>query len=342
MLTATATVMFVVWLVGRSMANGLDSDAAKHVGRSMLSQQPSADKRGLFSPPAAASSMATSSDAKPHSLSGSMAPRLPLDDLGHLATTHAARDFFDYFLTARHEVTPAALDAMVRRAIAAQLEGSKAQSEALDLWQRYQRYLAGLTDLAPLQGASSASGVVQNPDALQAAFDARASLASRTLGASWSAAFFGEQWRRAAYSIARLRVASDGTLTDAQRAERLASFRQSLPPEDRAVLEREANARATVDTIAELSRQDRSTDDLRAQATQALGAEVAERVVQMRRQDDEWRTRYGEYSAQRAQIDAMHLMPEEYDARVTQLRERIFPSAGERVRAAALDAGPVR
>ena len=97
-----------------------------------------------------------------------------------------------------------------------------------------------------------------------------------------------------------------------------------------------------MDTIAELSREDGSPDTMRAQATQALGAEVAERVLQMRRQDDAWRARYADYAAQRAQIGAMGLLPDEYNARVAQLRQRIFPGEGERVRAAALDAGSER
>lgn len=323
------------------MADGLANHATKPVGRSTLSRHSSAGEREAISR-SAGPSAATSGAVEPRSLSGSMAPRLPLDVRGHLAVTRAARDFFDYFLTARHEVTPEVLDAMVRRAIAAQLEGSIAQSEALDLWQRYRSYLSGLADLAPLQVPAIERVASANADALQAAFDARASLASRTMGAAWSEAFFGEQWRTTAYSLARLRIASDPTLTDEQRAARLDAWRQSLPAEERASLEREAKAQASVDTIAELARQQGSADELRAQATQALGAQAAERIVQMRRHDDEWRARYADYSAQRAQIDAMGLSAEAYEGRVTQLRERMFPSAGERVRAAALDAGAAR
>ena len=57
---------------------------------------------------------------------------LPLEDGGRLARSRAVRDFFDYFLTAQHEVEAHALDAMVRREIAAQLDGTAAQGEALD------------------------------------------------------------------------------------------------------------------------------------------------------------------------------------------------------------------
>jgi len=241
-LIAAAAVALVARFVGVSMADSLEHRAGKHAGPSTMPRQTSADERGSY-PPSAAWSAAASNSAQPHSLSGSMAPRLPLDVRGHVARTRAARDFFDYFLTARHELTPQALDASIRRAIGAQLEGSDAQGEALDLWQRYRRYLAGLAELAPLRSASPGSSAGQDPDALEAAFDARASLASRTMGPSWSEAFFGEQWRATAYSLARLRIENDRTLTDAQRAARLDAWRQSLPADERACLEREAKRR---------------------------------------------------------------------------------------------------
>ncbi|MEK7988909.1 lipase chaperone, partial [Burkholderia contaminans] len=58
---------------------------------------------------------AASDVALPASLAGSRAPRLPLGPDGHLAKAHAVRDFFDYFLLAQHDLTPAALDALVAR-----------------------------------------------------------------------------------------------------------------------------------------------------------------------------------------------------------------------------------
>jgi lipase chaperone LimK len=333
-----AAATLVVRLVSPSTADSLDRQAAGDVERSTLSRQGGGGDLAAVS----ASAAPMRSAAQPHSLAGSAAPRLPLDVRGHLGRTRAVRDFFDYFLTASHEVPSEALDAMVRRAIGAQLEGSAAQSEALDVWRRYRAYLAALAGLAPLQANASGSTAGLDADALQTAFDACISLARRTMGAAWSEAFFGDEWRTTAYSLARLRIASDRTLTGAQRAARLEAWRQSLPPEERESLEREAKAQATVNTIAELIRQDPSTDGLRARATQALGAQAAERIVQMREQDERWRARYADYAIQRAQIDAMGLGAEERDARVTHLRERMFSTVGERVRAAALDAGQAR
>src|SRR5690349_12901704 len=60
----------------------------------------------------------------PSPLAGSSAPRLPLDAGGHLAKSRAVRDFFDYCLSARSDLSATALDALVVREIAAQLDGT--------------------------------------------------------------------------------------------------------------------------------------------------------------------------------------------------------------------------
>jgi Proteobacterial lipase chaperone protein len=172
----------------------------------------------------------------PLSLSGSIAPRLPLDARGRLAQTRAVRDFFDYFLAAQHEMSAAALDTMVQREIASQLDGTAAQAEALDLWRRYSAYRDAVTRTAPLQAPQQVNGASSGPDLdeIQSALAQRASIARRTMGTAWSESFFGHEWRRANCDLARLRVTNDRSLTDAQkqrgwRRSRICCHRTSAP-----------------------------------------------------------------------------------------------------------------
>ena len=279
----------------------------------------------------------------PLSLTGSMPPRLPLDIGGRLPTTRTVRDFFDYFLTAQHEVQGIALDTMVRREIAAQLDGTVAQMEALEVWRRYGAYRDAVARMAPLQTPQSPNAAGDGPnnvDAMQSALDESASIAQRTMGAAWSEAFFGREWRRANYDLARLRVMSDATLADAQRAARLEALAEMLPPAERAASEREARLRAAVTEIAVLQKRGLPPDALQAAATQALGPDAAQRVLQLQKDDDAWGAKYEDYVAQRARIEAMALAPADRDAQVAQLRERVFATAAERLRAASLDESP--
>ncbi|MBK3340658.1 lipase secretion chaperone, partial [Burkholderia pseudomallei] len=265
---------------------------------------------------------------------GSSAPRLPLDAHGHLAKARAVRDFFDYCLSAQSELSAQALDALVTREIAAQLDGTLAQGEALDVWKRYRAYLDQLAQLPD----GGAPGNKLDLAALQLALDQRASIASRALG-DWAEPFFGAEQQRQRYDLARLRIVRDASLTDAQKAARLAALEQQLPLDQRAEQAREKQQNDAVARIAQLQKSGASPDEMRAQLAQSLGPEAAERVAKMQQANDAWRAKYDEYAAQRAQIDAQHLSPQDRDTQIAQLRQRYFTQPGEALRAASLDRG---
>lgn len=267
-------------------------------------------------------------------LAGSSAPRLPLDAHGHLAKARAVRDFFDYCLSAQSELSAQALDALVTREIAAQLDGTLAQGEALDVWKRYRAYLDQLAQLPD----GGAPGNKLDLAALQLALDQRASIASRALG-DWAEPFFSAEQQRQRYDLARLRIVRDASLTDAQKAARLAALEQQLPLDQRAEQAREKQQNDAVARIAQLQKSGASPDEMRAQLAQSLGPEAAERVAKMQQANDAWRAKYDEYAAQRAQIDAQHLSPQDRDTQIAQLRQRYFTQPGEALRAASLDRG---
>jgi len=280
----------------------------------------------------------------PVSLMGSTPPRLPLDARGHLMKARGVREFFDYFLTAQHEMPQKALATLVHKEIAAQLDGTVAQPEALDVWQRYQAYLGAMSRLQQIAVPPSGddAGRTSDLDAMQASLDQRASLAARTLGDDWSEAFFGPDWRHAHYMIERWRVLRDASLSEAQKAARLQALEQSLPPQERAALEKHRDAQARIHAVAKLEQQGMTLDQLRAKATQEFGAQAAERIVKMQQNDDAWHAKYADYSAKRDRIDAMGLSPTERDAQIAQLRQRTFTDPAQALRAASLDHGAGR
>lgn len=91
-----------------------------------------------------------------------------------LARAIAVRDFFDYFLTAQNAVSAEALDALLRRQMAVQPDGTAAADEALAVWQR--RYTVYLTELDHLPEAGVAGGDKTDLDALQRYLDQRAQI----------------------------------------------------------------------------------------------------------------------------------------------------------------------
>ncbi|CAB3756344.1 hypothetical protein B7G54_15975 [Burkholderia puraquae] len=272
---------------------------------------------------------AASDAAPPASLAGSRAPRLPLGPDGRLAKLRAVREFFDYFLLAQHDLTPAALDALVAREVAAQPIGDPAQREALDLWPRYRACVAAFD----AQPGAVQPGTRIDPDAIAGELERRAALASRWLG-GWSTPFFADAFRQQHDDLDRIRIARDPALSDAQKRARLAALDQSLPPDMRDAHERLARQREALVTVARLDAQRATPDALHAQ----LGADIAARVVRLRQDDDTWQARYRDHAAERDRLAAQQLAPDARDAQLAQLLRRDFPDPADALRAASLDA----
>ena len=306
--------------------------SALHAVNAASSAQPAL---ALSKDPAAGTSMA---GALPASLDGSSPPHLPTDGHGHLARTRAVRDFFDYFLTTQNEISAATLDALVHRQIAAQLDGTPAADEAVTVWQRYNAYRAALDQLPQTSPTQSQSGAKLDLDALQLSLDQRDALGVRLMG-EWNAPFFGVDSQQQHTDLARLRIASDSSLSDAQKAARLTALDAALPPETRAAHERARQQQAALDAIGQAQKQGGSLDTMRAQITQTLGPEAAQRVVQMQQADDAWQARYADYASQRTQIEQQDLPPQQRDAQIAQLRQQFFTNPSDAMRAASLDRG---
>jgi lipase chaperone LimK len=276
-------------------------------------------------------------DTLPAPLSGSSPPRLPTDGRARLAHTIAVRDFFDYFLTAQSALSAEALDALVRRHIAVQLEGTAAADEALAVWQRYTGYLRALDQL-PETTAADADADKTDFDALERFIDRRDALAARLLGA-WREPFFGAELQQQRLDLARLRIAFDTTLNAEQKTAHLALHDAALPLAERAAREVALRQEASIEAIAQAQQQGGSTDTLRARLTPMLGPEAAERAVQMHEADAAWHARYADYASQRMQIDRQGLPPRQHDAQIAQLRQQFFSRPADALRAASLDRG---
>lgn len=282
---------------------------------------------------AIASPSSASIPGLPASIAGSNAPRLPIDAAGHLVRSRRVRDFFDYFLIAQHDVTSSVLDILVAHEIAAQLDGTIARAEALDVWRRYRAYF---TALAQQEGIDEMPGNKFDPAALQLALDRRATLASRTLG-EWSVPFFGREQERQRFDLEKLKIAQDPLLNDEQRRERLAQLDRQLPADTQARQADLTQKQDMVAQLAQLAKVSASPDETRAQVAQLLGPEAGERAAQLQSADEAWQSKYRDYASQRAQIDSQGLATQDRDAQVEKLRARFFSDAGDSLRAASYD-----
>ena len=327
------------WMVVLGMA-GAAAAALLAAGHPIPERQPLAP---VPHPQAAsASSFATpigpavpGSTVTPASLAGTQIPLLPVDAGGHLAHTRQVREFFDYYLTARHETPASTLDLMVKDSIATQLGRKPAAAEAVELWQRYQAYLAAM---AQLPSPSGQPGEGPDLEAIAQGLNQRMQLADQYLGqGGWSDVFFGDQLKRQRNDLERLRINADTSLTATDKAARLAQLDAQLPPDERALRELSRQQDAAIASVIALQAQGASADAIGDQVAQTMGPEAADRAVQMEQTRQAWQARYTQYAQQRDQIDQQTLPSAQHDALITQLRQRFFTSTSELTRAAAFD-----
>ncbi|AMP05104.1 lipase secretion chaperone [Collimonas pratensis] len=283
--------------------------------------------------------------AWPQMLQGTAAPLLPVNLQGRLERKRDVRDFFDYFLTAQSVLNPRQLDALVGQQIKLQLGGKPAAGEAAALWENYGAYLAALTQLAAVPGnispavaAGGATAGISAVDAasLQSFVEQRAGLRRRFL-AEWSGPFFGEEDQVMLAFVARARIAQDKTLSEAERKRRLQEIAQNLPPGERAVEQQEQQQQQWFAAVDRIRQQNLSPDAMRTQVAELKGAEFADRFVAQEQQNRAWQANYDQYAAQRDQVQAQGLAPQDQEAQLVQLRAKFFPKPGDALHASGLD-----
>jgi lipase chaperone LimK len=283
--------------------------------------------------------------AWPQMLRGTAAPGLPVNDQGQLEHKRGVRDFFDYFLTTQSVLNPVQLDALVRQQIKVQLDGKPAANQAEALWKSYCAYLEALTQLAAAPGYSTpaiaAGGAVVGITAadaasLQSFIEQRGALRRRFLS-EWSAPFFGEEDQALLAFVTRARIAQDKTLSDAERKRRLLEIEQNLPPGERSVEQQEKQQQQWFAAIDQMRQQNLSPEAMREEVAKLKGPEFADRFVAQEQQNQAWQANYDEYAAQRNQIQAQGLSPQDQETQVEQVRAKFFPKPGDALRAAGLD-----
>lgn len=281
--------------------------------------------------PAPRTSDAETNASPPPSLEGTREDgALVVDSDGRFVPTPDAIDLFDYYLSAVGEEPDARLEARIRAAIHAKLDGPAA-ADAEALLDAYLAYRSRAAEL--LTGDLAAEDLDRRLQYIR-------ELRRDVFGAEVAAALFGEEEARWFADLERRRVATDPDLTDEEREDRLAALdteasdrsreraevvqAHSLLRQDEAEL-REAGARPA--EIARL-REDR------------FGDEAADRLEALDASRAEWERRVDAYREERDALLAA-AAPEERAALLEEVRAQHF-DGGELVRIRARDEAEAR
>ncbi|MFZ5756154.1 MAG: lipase secretion chaperone [Pseudomonadota bacterium] len=255
------------------------------------------------------------------------------DDDGHLIVDSAVRSLFDYFLTTVGEEPLATVAARLRAYITQRL-AEPARGEALAL---LESYLAFWQEAGALSRSAQTAPGRDTPAAMAEYLERMRALRSRYFGRDVDQAFFAEQDAYHDYTLARVQVMQDAALTEVQRAHRLGELMQQLPAGTQEAL-RTATVMQTLDGLTDSCRRDGCSDTEVRRIREALvGAEAADRLEALDREETALRARLADYFLQRDRIAAnVSYSDSDRQMQIGALQQRMF-SEEEQLRLAALE-----
>ncbi|HEX4869715.1 MAG TPA: lipase secretion chaperone [Moraxellaceae bacterium] len=275
----------------------------------------------------------TGIEGLPGSLQGTEVDgELEVDAAGHLRITGGIRRLFDYFLSAVGEEPVETIIKRIRAYIRHKLPAGAA-AEAERLLDSYIGYKRGL-DAIPQ--AQSGTGQV-DIEALRRQLQQVQALRSQFFSPEVIAAFFGDEDTYDRYTLERLAVLQDKSLTPAQRAARLAALEQQLPEQMRESIKVINQVQNLEALTQDWKKRGGTPAELRQIRESIVGAEAADRLESLDRENAQWDQRMNSWYAERAAVLAnKSLSEQDRQAQLEALRNSRFSEA-ERARVQSLE-----
>lgn len=260
------------------------------------------------------------------------------DAAGHLKLDRGLRHLFDYFLSLVGEEPLARVRERIVAYLRAHLPASAA-AEGAHLLDRYLAYEAARGQQgqgAPHDGAPdmSLSTLAQRMAQIRALRQGYFSAAERQ-------AFFSDEEVFDRYTLDKLAVMQDSSLSPPDKAQRLHQLVEALPAEMRASM----TAVDAYEDLSELTRDWRAgggtPEALRDARLQLVGTEATVRLEALDRQRAQWAQRLQNYQSQKAKLASdASLSSLQREQALRQLQTSLF-SDQERLRLSAIDGAPV-
>ncbi|PIE40763.1 MAG: hypothetical protein CSA49_06860 [Gammaproteobacteria bacterium] len=259
----------------------------------------------------------------PASLQGSMIPfNLEVAADGTLVVNQQSRRLFDYFFTLDGEEPVETILERVKELLETYLPES-ARVRAENILEQYFKLKLGEIELAHrLDAEFEASG--RRPDAAelkQAIKDLRTS----SLDTDVYTAFFGVEDQRDDYSLSRLEIQQDTSLTAAERQQALLEIEQLLPDKDRLQLQKERIVENTFNDVQQARDAGASDNEIFYIREQAFGAKVAQRYAEADVRKAQWESRIAAYRQEREVIlNSSGMTDEDKHYQIELLRQEHF------------------
>jgi lipase chaperone LimK len=225
-------------------------------------------------------------------------------------------ELFDYYLSTVGEKSPAAVRAEIERELDRTLRpaAAAAAKRVLTRYIAYRQALAGLGTDRRLTGPDAA--------ALKRRLNALRGLRAQYFSQREIAAIFGREDAANAEALARMEIRDAPALTAEQKQARLAALDTGLPADVRAAREAPLKVVRVQEEAERLRAGGAGEEDVFRLRAEAFGADAAQRLADVDREEAAWKRRIDAYLAERRGLRD--------EAAVAALRDRMFSEDEQR------------
>ncbi len=247
------------------------------------------------------------------------------DASNHLIVNEQTKDCFEYFITQFGEKTLEQIKTDFLGYIKASYK-DPLLSQLGDLWTRYINYRNKLGDLqAPTADKDSAQyyqQIVNNTKSLRKQFFSDYEIQG----------LFGTNDTYDQYTVDRMKVMDDKSLSSAEKAQKLKELFDGLPEDWKENLKQLNQLEDLRKLTADIKARGGSAEELRQMRTQLVGPEATQRLETLDTQRGEWKQRVDQYLSERETIMKSSMSDSAKQNAVNQLRSQQFNNPQEQIR----------
>lgn len=251
--------------------------------------------------------------------------QLKIDSSQHLVVNSQTRDCFEYFITQYGENDLEQIKIHFGKFIQGQyLE--PARSQIMDLWTRYLKYRE---QLAQIQAPSAKQ---QDKNYFQKIFNSIQDIRKRFFSASEIEGLFSSEDIYQNYTLDRMQILEDSSLSEIEKARKLKERFEELPEDWQQNLQELSKLDDLHTLTKQIKARNGSAEELRQMRTALVGAEATQRLETLDTQRNAWQQRVTSYLDGRDEIIKSNMSDSAKNQAIQQLRQQQFNSSQEQLR----------
>lgn len=251
--------------------------------------------------------------------------QLKIDSSQHLVVNSQTRDCFEYFITQYGENDLEQIKIHFGKFIQGEyLE--PARSQIMDLWTRYLKYRE---QLAQIQAPSAKQ---QDKNYFQKIFNSIQDIRKRFFSASEIEGLFSSEDIYQNYTLDRMQILEDSSLSEIEKARKLKERFEELPEDWQHNLQELSKLDDLHTLTKQIKARNGSAEELRQMRTALVGAEATQRLETLDTQRNAWQQRVTSYLDSRDEIIKSNMSDSAKNQAIQQLRQQQFNSSQEQLR----------